>query len=89
MEEDDIFRQIIRYEDKSRTQQSAFNTNKVLDLLKYNPKIKAKEMVEITKLSLRTIRRILDNLANQNIIERQGSRKDGIWIVKDKNDFAI
>jgi ATP-dependent DNA helicase RecG len=90
MEEGDIFKQTVCYEkERPQVKQNALNTEKVLALLRENPKITANQMVEITKISLRTIRRILDNLANQNIIERQGSDKNGIWIVKDKNDLAL
>ncbi|MDR3185102.1 MAG: putative DNA binding domain-containing protein [Prevotellaceae bacterium] len=90
MEENDIFKQIVLYEkEKPSVKQGSTNTEKVLALLLENPKITAKEMVETTKISLRTIRRILDNLVNQDIIERQGSRKDGIWVIKDKNNLAL
>jgi predicted HTH transcriptional regulator len=59
-----------------------------LELIRENPKITAKEMAEKTEISLRTIRRILDNLANKNIIERQGPDKNGIWLI-NKNDLAL
>ena len=40
-------------------------------------------MAKITSLTIRTIKNILADLTNQNIIERQGARKDGIWIIKN------
>ena len=76
MEEDDIFRQTICYAE-------ATNPEKVLTLLKEKPKITAKEMANTISISLRSIRNILADLTNQNIIERQGSRKDGIWVIKN------
>ncbi|MDR2805978.1 MAG: putative DNA binding domain-containing protein [Dysgonamonadaceae bacterium] len=90
MEEDDIFRQTVRYEtEKPSVKQDISNTEKELVLLRENPKITAKEIVEITQLSLRAIRKIQTKLKNSGIIERQGSKKDGIWVVKDKDDLNI
>jgi len=84
MEEEDIFKQTIHYEEeKINIKPQITNKEKVLALLRENPKITAKEMVEITLLSLRTVKNTLADLINQSIIERQGSRKDGIWIVKN------
>ena len=40
-------------------------------------------MAKITSHSIRTIKNILADLASQNIIERQGARKYGIWIIKN------
>ena len=80
MEEGDIFKQTVHYGE-------ATNPEKVLALLTENPNITAKEMADTISISLRTIRNILADLINQNIIERQGSRKDGIWIIK--NDKQI
>jgi predicted HTH transcriptional regulator len=83
-------RQTVSYEtEKPSVKQNASNTETVLALLRENPKITAKEIVEITQLSLRAIRKIQTKLKNSGIIERQGSRKDGTWIVKDKNELNI
>ena len=57
---------------------------KIIALLQYNQKITANEMAEITSLSVRTIKNILAELTNLNIIERHGADKNGIWIIKDK-----
>jgi ATP-dependent DNA helicase RecG len=90
VEENDVFRQTVRYEkDKPDVKQDATNTEKVLSLLRENPKITANHIAEITLLSLRTIRNIQAKLKNNGIIERQGSDKDGEWIVNDKDDFAL
>ena len=90
MEEDDIFKQTIRYDDeKPSVKQDASNAEKVLALLQYNPNMTAKEMVDITQLSLRTIKNIIAELKNKDIIERQGSKKDGIWVIKGRNDLDI
>ena len=85
MDEGDIFRQTVRYdEEKMDVTQYATNPEKVLALLRENPKITAKEIAEITSLSLRTIRNILADLIKDNIIEREGADKKGIWIVKQQ-----
>jgi len=80
IEENDIFRQTVQYE-KEKTEVT--NAEKVLALLQENPKMTAKEMAGITSLSLRTIRNILADLTNKNIIERQGADKKGSWIIKE------
>ena len=85
LEEDDIFRQTVRYEEEEiDLKQYATNPEKVLVLLQKNPNITAKAMAEITSLSLRTIRNILAELIKENIIERHGADKSGVWIVKSK-----
>jgi predicted HTH transcriptional regulator len=61
----------------------------VLALLRENPKITANQIAEITLLSLQTIRNIQAKLKNSGIIERQGSDKDGEWIINARNDFAL
>ena len=85
MEESDVFTQTVHFVDEIQTvEKTLSNKEKVLDLLRDNPNITAKEMAEITTLSNRTIKRILADLTNSNIIKREGSRKDGIWIIKNK-----
>jgi predicted HTH transcriptional regulator len=89
MEENDVFKQTICYEKEPSVKQNSLNTEKVLALLRDNPEMTAKEIVESTDLSLRTIRNILTKLKNSGIIERQGADKDGFWIIKDKNDLIL
>jgi ATP-dependent DNA helicase RecG len=75
MEDDDVFRLTIRYEIESME-----NTeDRILALIRENPKITAKEMAEIISLSLRTVKTILSELTNKQIIERVGGRKYGEW----------
>jgi len=47
----------------------------VLALIKDNQQIKAKEMAELTTLSLRTIRNILADLTNQNLLKDKAQEK--------------
>jgi predicted HTH transcriptional regulator len=54
-----------------------------LALIRENSRITAKEMAEKTELSERTIRNILAELQKNQLIERIGARKEGIWILKN------
>lgn len=82
MEEDDIFRQTVRYEkEKPSKKQDGTNTEKVLALLRENPKITAKEMAESIAVTKRTIERLLSALTQKGIVRRKGSDKDGEWII--------
>ncbi|MDR0798165.1 MAG: putative DNA binding domain-containing protein [Dysgonamonadaceae bacterium] len=87
MEENDVFQLTIRYEkegDMSDTlDESLSNTKKVLMLIKENPKITAKQIAEIMSLSMRTIRNTLSELRQNSLIEREGSKKNGSWIIKE------
>jgi ATP-dependent DNA helicase RecG len=90
MVEEDIFTLTVNYEDreeKTDVTQYVTNPEKVLTLLRENPKITAKEMASITSISLRTIKNILADLVDKNIVERLGSRKDGFWMVKNSSEF--
>ena len=78
LEEDDIFRQTIRYEEEKKHDP---NTEKILILLRENPKITAYDLMSELKMSERGIRKILARLITSNIIERQGGRKTGEWII--------
>ena len=60
---------------------------KVVALLRENPEITAKEIAEMALLSLRTIKSILADLTKDNIIEREGTNRKGIWIVKQQVDL--
>jgi predicted HTH transcriptional regulator len=48
-------------------------------LIRENSRITAKEMAKKTKLSERTIRNILADLQEKQLIKRTGSRKESIW----------
>jgi len=82
IEEDDIFKITIRYdEEKPDVMQDVPTYEKVLALLRENPKITAYDLMAELKMSERGVRKILTKLVESNTIERQGSRKDGIWII--------
>ena len=59
------------------------NELKVLNCIRYEPSITIKQISEKVKVSLRTTERIVSELAQRNIIERQGSKKTGEWVIKD------
>lgn len=58
------------------------NSEKILALIRENDRVTAKEMAEKAKLSVRTIKNILADLQKKQLIERLGSRKEGVWILK-------
>lgn len=54
----------------------------IVEAIKSNKYVTISELSVITKKSLPTVHRHLDNLSKQNIIGRMGSRKAGYWYVK-------
>jgi len=54
----------------------------VLALLEINPAMTRDELAEKASKTVRTIQRTLTSLKVKGFIERKGSNKDGIWIVK-------
>ncbi|WP_371819655.1 winged helix-turn-helix transcriptional regulator [Treponema sp. OMZ 791] len=54
---------------------------KVLDSLKTNPKITQQEISKLVNTSLRTVKRILARLQEENIVKREGSSRSGSWLV--------
>ena len=54
---------------------------KVLDSLKTNPKITQQEISKLLNISLRTVKRILARLQEENIVKREGSSRAGSWLV--------
>ncbi|MDR1021738.1 MAG: winged helix-turn-helix transcriptional regulator [Prevotellaceae bacterium] len=85
MEENDVFKLTVRYEKESQAEASGESslskTEKILLLIRENPKITAAEIAATTGISLRTIRRITTDLVNNGIIYRKGSDKDGEWVI--------
>jgi predicted HTH transcriptional regulator len=84
-EENDVFKLTVRYEKESKAEASSepslSKTEKILLLIRENPKITTAEIAATTGLSLRTTRRITIDLTNNGIISRKGSKKDGEWII--------
>ena len=61
-------------------------SDRILYLIKNNPKISYKEMAEITGKSISTIKRSINKLKAEGLIKRSGSPRGGEWILaKDEN----
>ena len=61
-------------------------SDRILYLIKNNPKISYKEMAEITGKSIPTIKRSINKLKAEGLIKRSGSPRGGKWILaKDEN----
>lgn len=57
--------------------------NKLLKILKENPKIKQNELTSALNLSRATIQRLMKHLAEQGKIERKGGKRYGYWEIKE------
>ncbi|MDR2448646.1 MAG: putative DNA binding domain-containing protein [Prevotellaceae bacterium] len=90
MEEGDVFRLTVRYEKESVPPTEKLNTAisikhaaGVLALIRKNPKITAHEIAQNLAVTKRTVERVISNLVAEKLIERQGSKKVGEWIIVD------
>ncbi|MDR0692526.1 MAG: putative DNA binding domain-containing protein [Prevotellaceae bacterium] len=90
MEEGDVFRLTIRYEkegahftEQSNTAISIKHAAEILALIQDNPKVTAQEIAQTLNVTKRTVERVMSNLVDKKIIERQGSKKVGAWIILD------
>ena len=81
MDEGDVFRLTIRYENDgaNRQEKSIKHADKILGLIRKNPKVTAQTIAAELSLSERQIRNILSELVSEQIITRTGSRKEGEW----------
>ena len=55
----------------------------LLDILRNNPTITQKEIVESASLSRSTVQRTVKELTEMGRLKRVGSKKTGSWIVKE------
>lgn len=53
----------------------------IINCINENPSVTIRELVEISKYSDGYVRKMLTSLKSKKIIERQGGRKEGKWIV--------
>ena len=58
------------------------NKSRILDSIQKDPTVTRKIISENLGISLRTVDRAISELVANSIIERQGSKKSGIWIIK-------
>ena len=56
----------------------------ILKIIKDNPQITQNKIYEISGIPLRTIKRNIDVLKNEEIIKRIGSKKTGQWQIIKK-----
>jgi predicted HTH transcriptional regulator len=54
----------------------------VYEAIAFNPKTKVTELMDNIGISERTAYRIISDLKDADLIERQGGRKQGQWLVK-------
>ena len=59
------------------------NQKKLIDMLRSNPTITQKEIMEQTSLSRSTVQRTIKELSEMGRLERIGSKKTGSWVVKE------
>ena len=57
---------------------------KILDIIKINPKVTKDELAQNLKLSISGVEKIFRQLKKENIIERIASDKQGKWLIKSK-----
>jgi ATP-dependent DNA helicase RecG len=89
MEENDVFKLTVRYEKEGTYKSNSpeiisvdiKHADRILELIQDNPKITMPEMAQRLSLTQRTIERIMSKLVDEKLIEREGSRKDGKWVI--------
>ena len=57
------------------------NENAILNVIKTNPSISAKDLSISLSIPFRSVQRYISNLKEKGIIERVGSNKSGYWKV--------
>ena len=57
------------------------NDKRLLLLLNSNPSLTATEAAERIGMSLRGVEKLMKRLKDIGIVSRQGSRKNGLWII--------
>lgn len=56
----------------------------IIRLIGENPSVTNKELVDLTGVSIATIKRTMSVLKKKGIIVREGSNRAGIWLVNEK-----
>lgn len=60
----------------------------VLALLELHPEYTREQLADATSKTVRTIQRVLNSLRDKDLIIREGSDKDGRWVVKQKLNLS-
>ena len=65
------------------TKEFAKAQRQIYKLISQTPQISAAQMSENMGISLRQVQRYLKQLSDQNLIVREGGRKNGVWKILD------
>ena len=71
--------------EKSSQQSSQESSQQILNLIKLNKYITAKELALVVKLTPRAIQKNIKKLKEQGIIKRVGANKGGYWEIQDES----
>ena len=78
----DVVKDVVK-EKANATKQFAKAQRQIYKLISQMPQISDAQMSENMGISLRQVQRYLKQLSDQNLIVREGSRKNGIWKILD------
>ncbi|HEX2958318.1 MAG TPA: RNA-binding domain-containing protein [Chitinispirillaceae bacterium] len=67
------------------TSQLSENQQKILQILEENTKISIAQIAEVIGISSRNVKENIAKLKEVGYVERMGTTRDGVWIVKKKN----
>lgn len=82
---DFMLRQIRDAVNKELSRRPGGVEDRVLELIREGRFVSGAEAAETLSVSERTVERAISDLKNRGLIERQGSRKTGRWIVTDRD----
>ena len=72
----------LKEEESERNQKGAERKLDILQKLEENPEITQIKLMEEFDLSRKQIKKIIKDLREEGLVERQGSNRSGKWIVK-------
>lgn len=83
-----IYRRPIQNVTASVTQNVTLNKleKTVLYHIESHPDYNRERLADATSKTVRTMQRVLNSLRNKNLVTREGSDKNGRWVVKKQND---
>jgi ATP-dependent DNA helicase RecG len=88
-ETDDVVKDVVKETDDvvkekaNVTKEFAKAQRQIYKLISQTPQISAAQMSENMGISLRQVQRYLKQLSDQNLIVREGGRKNGVWKILD------
>ncbi len=57
--------------------------SRIISLIKDQPHMKQKELINTLNISRKTLQRIMKNLTEKGLIERKGGKRYGYWVIYD------